>query len=173
MDRPTHESADRISSSATPASAGRQSSPAVGDRQLTELSEALRRSGGDTVVIPVVAEQLQVGRQAVETGRVRIHKVVREEQEVVDQPILHEEVVVERVPINRVVETAPQPRQEGDTLIFPVLEEVLVVERRLMLKEEVRVSKRVTETRDPQTVTLRSEEVKIERVPADPGAKGT
>ena len=150
---------------AADAAAARQSPPAARREELVELREAIERAGGAAAVIPVIAEELQVGRRSVETGRVRVTKLVREQQETVDEPVLAEEVVVERIPINRVVDTAPQPRQEGDTLVFPVLEEVLVVERRLMLKEEVRISKRVSETRQPQTVTLRSEDVKIERIP--------
>jgi uncharacterized protein (TIGR02271 family) len=151
----------------------RKSSAENGEVRHTELTEALRRAGGDTEVIPVVEESLRVGRRSVETGRVRIHKVVREEQQVVDEPTRREEVTVERVPVNRYVEATPQPRQEGDTTVYPVVEEVVVVQRRLMLKEEVRVTKRVTETREPQTVTLRSEEVKIERLEGGAGAGGT
>ena len=139
----------------------RQSSPI--ERSALELREALERAGAadvdakvdGTTVIPVVAEELRVGRRTVETGRVRVTKLVREEQEQVDLPTLSEEVSVERVPVNRFVETVPQPRQEGDTVIFPVLEEVLVVERRIRLKEEVRITKRVSETRESQSVTLR------------------
>jgi len=123
--------------------------------------------------VPVVAEQLKVGREAVETGRVRVTKLVREDKTVVDEPTFTEEVVVERVPIGRFVETAPAPRQEGDTTVYPVLEEVLVVERRLRLKEEVRITKRKSETRDRQTVTLRSEDVKIDRIPPRTGGGGT
>ena len=156
---------EAMAAAADPAAA-RQSPPAGREEsrdEIVELREALQRAGGAAAVIPVVAEELQVGRRVVETGRVRVRKLVREEQETVDQPVLSEEVVVERVPIGRFVETAPQPRQEGDTLVLPVLEEVVVVERRLMLKEEVRISKRVSETRSQQTVTLRSEDVKIDR----------
>ena len=54
-------------------------------------------------------------------------------------------------------------RSEEDTLIIPVLEEVLVVEKRLLLKEEVRITKR-EETHTPQRVTLRREEAAVERI---------
>lgn len=118
----------------------------------------------EPLVVPVIAEELRVERRAVETGRVRLNKVVREREEVVDEPLLREEVHVERVPVNRVVEGEVQVRHEGDTMIIPVLEEVLVVEKRLMLKEELRVTRRRVEERRPQTVTLRSEEVTVERV---------
>jgi len=145
----------------------------LGETELTELNDALRRSGGASAVIPVVAEELQVGRQVVETGRVRVTKVVHEDQETVDQPTVTEEVVVERVPVNQFVEAAPAPRQEGETLVLPVLEEVVVVQRKLLLKEEVRVTKRRTESRQPQTVSVRREEVKIERIEGESRGEGT
>lgn len=115
------------------------------------------------VVIPVMAERLDVSRRVTETGTVRLRKVVQEREELVEQPLTRETVSVERVPVNRVVDGPVAPRQEGDTLILPVLEEVLVVERRLVLKEEVRVVRtRVTEPTS-QRVTLRTEEIVVER----------
>jgi uncharacterized protein (TIGR02271 family) len=139
-----------------------------------ELQKALRRNGGAAAaVVPVIAEDLQVGRRSVETGRVLVTKLVREQQQVVDEPTVTEEVVVERVPVNRYVDGPVEPRQEGETLVLPVLEEVVVVERRLMLKEEVRITKRKSESHKPQTVTLRSEDVKIDRIPAQAGREGT
>jgi uncharacterized protein (TIGR02271 family) len=101
-----------------------------------------------------------------ETGRVRVSKTVREREEVVDEPFLRQEVSVERVPIDRFVDGPVPARYEGNTLVIPVLEEVLVVEKRLRLKEEVRVTKIQSEASEPQTVTLRSEEMTVERVDA-------
>jgi uncharacterized protein (TIGR02271 family) len=144
----------------------------VRDTRTADLETPLERSGGAAAVVPVIAEELHVGRDSVETGRVRVTKVVRERQEVVDQPTTTEQVTVERVSIDRVVDQAPPPRQEGDTLVLPVLEEVVVVERRLVLKEEVRITRRATESRNPQTVTLRSEDVRIDRIPAGGDATG-
>ena len=60
---------------------------------------------------------------------------------------------------------APFPvRYEGDTMFISLLEEVLVVETRLLLKEEVHMTTRRTETHTPARVTLRHEDVTIERV---------
>lgn len=115
-------------------------------------------------VIPIIAETLSVSRQAVETGRIRITKTVTEREEQVDEPLLRQEVVVERVARNEVVQDAPGNRWEGDTLIVPLLEEVLVVEKRLMLKEEIRITRIQTETHQPQQVLLRTEEAVVERV---------
>jgi len=68
--------------------------------------------------------------------------------------------------VDRVVAGPVPVRHEGDTMIVPVLEEVLVVEKRLVLKEELRVTRRRVETREPQTVTLRREDVVVERFTA-------
>jgi len=119
---------------------------------------------GGSVVVPVVEERLSVSRQAVETGKVRVAKIVREREEVVDEPLLREEVHVERVPIDRYVDGPVPIRQEGEITIIPVLEEVLVVEKRLMLKEELHITRRQIETHAPQRVTLRSEEATVQRV---------
>lgn len=134
---------------------------AVETRSLEERS--LGDGGTGRIVLPVIAEELRVGKRKVETGVVRVRKLVREHEETVEQPIIREEVQIERVPIGRVVDTPPQPRNEGDTLVIPVLEEVLVVEKRVMLKEEVRVTWRQVEERNPERVILRSEEVVVER----------
>jgi uncharacterized protein (TIGR02271 family) len=122
-----------------------------------EMSEA-------PLVLPVVEETLAVHTSAVETGRVRISKRVHEREEIIDPPLLRDEVVIERVPINRVVEAPIAARSEKDTLIIPLLEEVLVVEKRLLLKEELRITKRRVETHMPQRVTLRREEAIVEHI---------
>jgi uncharacterized protein (TIGR02271 family) len=107
---------------------------------------------------------LDGSRASVETGRVRIRKVIHEWDEVVDPPLWREDVVVERVPVNHVIEAPVPIRTEGDTLIVPLLEEVLVVEKRLLLKEELHLTKRRLETHMPQRVTLRREEPVVERI---------
>jgi uncharacterized protein (TIGR02271 family) len=82
----------------------------------------------------------------------------------VDEPLFREEVIIEHVPINRFVEEAIPLRSEGDTIIVSLLEEVPVVEKRLMLKEELRITVRRVEARKPTSVTLRSEEATVERI---------
>jgi uncharacterized protein (TIGR02271 family) len=132
------------------------------------LADLERHEGADArespLVLPVVEETLTVETRAVETGRVRIRKVVHEREELVDPPLRREEVIIERVPINRVVEGPLPVRYDGDTMIISLLEEVLVVETRLLLKEEVRITTRRTETHRPVPVTVRREDVTIERV---------
>jgi uncharacterized protein (TIGR02271 family) len=119
---------------------------------------------GQPVVVPVMVEELDVQRRRVETGRVRIHKTVHEHEELVDEPLFQEEVVIERVPINRVVEEAIPIRYEGDTMIVSLLEEVPVIEKRLVLKEELRITKRRVAASRPLHVLLRSEEATVEHL---------
>lgn len=120
--------------------------------------------GPDEVVVPVVEETLTVAKRSVETGIVRVHKHVTTREEQVEQTLLRSEVEIVRVPINQVVDAPAERRQEGDTLIIPIYEEVLVVEKRLMLKEEIHLTRRETSVPWSDQVTLRREEIEIERV---------
>lgn len=116
---------------------------------------------GESLVLPVVEEQAEIRKEQVERGKVRIETRVTEHTEVIDEPFLQEDVTVERVPIHRRV-NAPLPiRYEGDTMIVPLLEEVVVVTKELMLKEELRITRRKTTVHQPQEVTLRREEAHI------------
>lgn len=134
----------------------------------SRASDATRGAGargdGGAVVVPVVAEQLEVQKRKVEAGGVRIRKTVSEREEVVDEPLMREEVQVKRVPVNKVVEAPVPVRHVGNTMIVSLLEEVLVVEKRLMLKEELHITKEQVESYRPQRVRLRTEEAVIERV---------
>ena len=122
------------------------------------------------MTFPVMEEDVKVGKRVVDTGRgVRIHKTVSAREQVLDQPLLQDRLDVEHVQIGKVVAESdlPQTRYEGDTLVVPVLEEVLVVQKQLLLKEEVRITRRREAVRKPETVTLRTEHVQVE--PFDEG----
>jgi uncharacterized protein (TIGR02271 family) len=113
----------------------------------------------------LLAEQLSVDRCEIETGRVRVSTGTREHEELVDVPLARQRVEVTHVPIGRAVETIPAIRQEGDTTIVPVVEEILVIERRLMLKEELHVTRVRTTERHQERVNLRHQEAIITRIP--------
>ncbi len=57
-------------------------------------------------------------------------------------PLFREDCEVERVQVNRMLDQPAEMRQDGDTLIIPLMEEVLVVEKRLMLREELHIKRR-------------------------------
>jgi uncharacterized protein (TIGR02271 family) len=134
------------------------------DPATLEQRDASAEGRESPLVVPVLQEVLDVHTTPVETGRVRIRKMVHEHEEIVDPPLWRDEVVIERVPINRVVEGPISVRSEEDTLIIPVLEDVLIIEKRPLLKEEVRITKHQVETHRPQRVTLHREEAAVERL---------
>lgn len=130
-----------------------------------------KETHSETHVLPVFVEEPVISKQSIESGRVHLKKRVHERKELIDEPTLQEKVSVERVPINRRVSAPIPTRYEGDTLIISLMEEVAVVEKHLILKEELRVTKHQEETHAPQEVTLRSEEVVIERTSPNSQAK--
>lgn len=115
-------------------------------------------------VIPVIEERAVVKKRVVETGRVRIRKHVREYEEHLDIPHVHEEVRVDRVPMDRIIESAPEVRTEGEVTIIPRVEERYVLEKRLVLVEELHVRRERHETHRPEVVKVLKEEVEVERL---------
>jgi uncharacterized protein (TIGR02271 family) len=132
---------------------------------------------GQVTVVPLMEEELQVDKREVVSGRVRIRVATDSIEQAVAHDLRGEEIDVERVPVGTYVESgaaAPQLRTEGDTTIVPILEEVLVVEKRLLLKEELHIRRRTTTERTEIPVTLRRQRAEIERVPVgndDPSTK--
>ncbi len=146
-DRPSPVPATKNEASSGPATGGGfPSIPAV------ELE-------GETVRVPVRAEELVVGTRPVQLGTVRLHKGVETGEQRLTVPLTREEVVVERIPADGFDATAPL--DPGETII-PVVEERLVIETRAVVVAYVRVRKRrVTEQRDVRA-PVRREVVTVE-----------
>lgn len=123
------------------------------------------RENAPDEVIALAREELRVARRVVDRGGVRVRVSVSERNETVDVLVREEGVEVERVPVGRMVEHPPETRQEGDTLVVPIVEEILVVERRLILKEEVRIRRTALQRPARETVNLRSEVAEVEPIP--------
>ena len=119
-------------------------------------------------VVPVVEETLSIGKRAVETGRVRVALTTDTVEEVLRETLRTRRAEIERRPVGRTVTEVPRLRQEGDVLIVPVVEEVLVVEKRLVLKEEVLLHLTETETPVEHVAIRRVQHATVERV--TPGA---
>ncbi|OYV41915.1 MAG: hypothetical protein B7Z80_00055 [Rhodospirillales bacterium 20-64-7] len=120
------------------------------------------------VTIPLAEEHLTVGKRQVETGRVRVRVVTDSDTVHAKASLFDQAVDVKHVPVGREVTEIPAIRQEGDLTIIPVLEEVLVVEKRLVLVEEVHVRRVVSETQVEQPVTVRRQRAEVIRSPAMP-----
>jgi uncharacterized protein (TIGR02271 family) len=117
----------------------------------------------EVAAIPLVEERLEVGKRRVESGRVRVRVAVDTREEIVPAELAHDEVEIRRVPRNVAVTELPGVRLEGDVTIIPVVEEQLVVEKRLVLVEEIHVVRRTGTAVQQIPVTLRSERAEIER----------
>ena len=142
-------------------------------KQTSLQQEASSRTAPEDTVVPIVQEELHIGKQKVETGWVRLTKTVQEREVMVSEPSMQEDIQIERVPVNRWLTEPASVRYEGDIMIIPVMEEVPVVEKRLRLKEELRVTKRQITTQRTEPVRLRTEEVQMERIPAQSQAART
>ena len=117
------------------------------------------------IIIPVIEEQLKIETKVIETGKIQITKHLKEHDEIINIPLLHEEHLIEHATMNVFVDNMPSVRQEGDTMIIPVLKEVIV--KRIFLVEEIRITKKTVQTNAQETITLKQEEVTINRVPVN------
>ncbi|WP_419728045.1 DUF2382 domain-containing protein [Lichenicola sp.] len=111
------------------------------------------------------AERLEIERRVHETGQVRVATVTRTRQQTVDETLASEHVDIEHVEIGRLIDEVPDIRQEGDTLIIPVVEEVAVVVRRLRLTKEVRITRVRSVRHHHEVVELRAQEAVVTRSP--------
>ena len=117
-------------------------------------------------VLELHAEAVAVAKRVRRT-LVRATRTTRSRSHVVEEDLARESVVVEWVAIDRIVDAVPPVRQEGDVTIVPVVEEVVVVERRLVLKEEVHLRRVRTTERHTETVALREQDVAVTRTALD------
>ena len=117
----------------------------------------------DVARLELLEERVDVSRRIVAGQTVRVATTTQFREQQVDETLMRETADVERVPVGRIVDAVPDTRHEGDVTIIPVVEEVLVLERRLFLKEEVRIRRiRTTEVRR-ETVQLRQQVATITR----------
>jgi len=120
---------------------------------------------GKSTVLPVMEERLVITKEIIETGKVRIRKRVKEEEASINIPLIQEGYHIERVPGKKeLLAQHPSLRYEGDTMIIPVVREVLVVEKRYEVLEEIHMIKTKTEIPHLQQITLLKETVEIERI---------
>ena len=117
---------------------------------------------GETIVMPLAVEDVVMSKQVRRT-LVRASRTTSNRSEAVEVDLKQEQLVIERVPVGRVVDAVPPVRQEGDVTIMSVVEEELVVVRRLVLKEEVHIRRVQTTVSHAETVTLRQQHVSVTR----------
>lgn len=124
-------------------------------------------------VIPLVEEKLLLSKRQVETGRVRVSLTTEVVEEMLRETLRSRRAEVERRPMGQTVTEAPSVRHEGNVMIIPVVEEVLVVEKRLVLREEIHLRMIDEEKAFEQPATRRVQRAAIERIPSAPEASGS
>ena len=132
--------------------------PTSGSVELSETDKS------DTLVIPIVEEEARIAKRPVVSGRVIVKTTVDTEDRILKEMLSQETVEVERIPVNRIVDVMPQVRTEGDVTIIPVFEERLVVEKQLVLVEEVRIRRTASVESVEVPITLRKERATVGRL---------
>jgi uncharacterized protein (TIGR02271 family) len=135
------------------------------------MRESKGTEGAGVFVIPLHQEDVSIARRRLITGRVQVFTRTHQDEHLVDELLACESVTIERTPVGRTLEHAPEVREEGDTLIIPVVEEVLVIGKRWLLREEVRVRRVRTTHRHRERVQLRRQEASITRDSRNTGTK--
>lgn len=120
------------------------------------------------VLVPIVEEEAHVGKQRVVTGKVRVGTKLELVNEIASASLEEQQVTVTRVPVNKTVTEVPQIRTHGEVTIIPVVEEIMVIEKRLVLKEELHIHRHVTTEQVDVPVTLKKQRAVIERVEVEP-----
>jgi stress response protein YsnF len=124
----------------------------------------------EEMIIPLAEESVSISKREVETGQVRVALSTDIETIIARETLRGCKIEIERVPVNRALpggELAPQSRQEGDTLVIPVVEERAVVVKRLVVTEEVRLRFVMTETPFEEEVSVRRQRATVDRVTPD------
>lgn len=116
-----------------------------------------------SVRIPLLEEDVEIAKRIVDGGSVTVQTSVDEKVEWVRETLIDEEVSIERVPIGQEVNEPPRIREQGRVTIIPIVREVLHVEKRLMLVEELHITRQQTETTIEKPVTLRNMKGKVTR----------
>ncbi len=120
-------------------------------------------ASADDLVLEVVEERLAVGKVRVAGATVRVSTTTEVVEEIAEVELDRYRVEVTRVPVGKVVETAPLARVEGDTTIVPVLEERFVVVKQLFLAEELHIRHVVEREVVREPVRLRRQHATVER----------
>lgn len=110
-------------------------------------------------VIPVIEEEILFDKKVVKNKTLIIEKKITSEEVSVDVPLTTEHINVERVGMNQFLDSQPSVRYDGDTIIIPVTREVVV--KRLLLVEEIRISKQLETKNQSEKIILKKEEVTV------------
>ncbi len=127
---------------------------------MIDVENSIRTMSGETT-LRLHAEDALVVRQTREVGSVSVSIATNVRDHAIDEVLTSTDVAVRRIPVGRIVDRMPESRQDGDTLIVPVVEEVVVV--RFLIREEIHVTRTTSTRRHQDVVSLRAEEATVVR----------
>lgn len=119
------------------------------------------KASGSKLTVQAWEEVVDVQPRVVERGVVRIQKKIDEFLDEQTVRLRQNEVQVERVPVDEVISDYIEPYMDGDVYVVPVIEEEIVIQRRLRLKEELRVHRSVVERDETIQTPFRRERVVV------------
>lgn len=111
----------------------------------------------------MLREKLDISKERVVTGKITVRKTAGTEMDRQKVELMKEDIDIERVPVNRETASMPETRIEGNVTIIPIVREVAVVTKILMVTEEVRITKKVSGRTEEVEVQVRRENIEIER----------
>ncbi|QUS35692.1 DUF2382 domain-containing protein [Falsirhodobacter algicola] len=121
-------------------------------------------------ILPLLQEHASVSTERRITGRVRVSTRTEEVETPVPVDLSEVDVDVVRVPVDRPVDEAPQIITEGDVTIIPVVEERLIVQRQLYVREEIHIRRTERHETAEIPITTRKQTASIERLPSEEDA---
>lgn len=148
-----------------------ETSPGFAQRGVGERYSGLQDSGD--LSVQRSEEEARVGTRGREAGAVKVRKSVRTEREQVRVPKKREEIDIERVPGEGREASGVEIGEDDEVVVVQVFEEEVVVSKRVVVKEEIRLRKRVVEDEEVVEVDLRKEEVDIEDTTGRGEGRGT
>ncbi len=135
--------------------------------KIQEQSSRRNAESADETVVPVIEEDVIAGARPVKTGAVRVEKHVEKRVRKVQTPLVHENVEIRRVPVNRVVKEMPGIHTRGETTIIPVVEDELIITKRVVIREEIHLIRHRSNARVTKEVAVHREIAKVHRLDAD------
>ena len=131
------------------------------DTVIVERPAAVPLALSKEVRLRLFEESLSIGKRTVDAGEVVVGKHVESEQVREVVPLMREDVEIERRPMPPGV--GLEPRTEGDVTYIPLVQEELVIEKRLVAREELVIRKRQIVQEQVVEETVRREVVDVRR----------
>jgi len=130
----------------------------------TGLSSDYDRTSEGTQKIPIIEENLQVGKREVATGGKRLRSRIIERPVEESLRLREESVTVNRTPVDRPASSADLSNFQGTEIEMTETKEVPVVSKEARVVEEVSLGKEVEQRNETISDTVRKTEVDIENI---------